>query len=53
MMTKQPKHLFAPGVIDASPLRSERRVLARRWAVRVAVVLAIGACLLWRAGVLR
>lgn len=48
-----PQYPFAPGVIDAGRTRQERRRMARRWAVRVAVVLAGAGFALWRAGVLR
>jgi hypothetical protein len=47
-----PHYMFAPGVIDCSPAGTHRRHLARRWAVRVVVLLAATAFVLWRAGVL-
>ncbi|WP_310614054.1 hypothetical protein [Limnohabitans sp.] len=42
------KHMFAPGVIDASPTRFERRTLARRWTVRVVAVMGVMAFIAWK-----
>lgn len=46
------KHMFAPGVIDASPTAVERRKLARRWATRIGALMCVLACVVWL-GVLR